>query len=88
VRYKPARDTLHLAGYRIDLSTGPLVPPVGRRKHVGLAAVYEQTAQGLRPIDHGIEGIYGRTREEALARMTEAIGAWIEARESEKKRNR
>jgi hypothetical protein len=41
VKYKPARETLSVPGYRIDLSTGPLLPPVGRCKHVGLAAVYE-----------------------------------------------
>lgn len=86
VKYKPARETLTTSRYRVDLSTGPLRPPLGKCQHVGLAAVYEHRGGGVRRIPHGIDNVHGRTREEALRRMKEAILQWLDAQESPKKR--
>ena len=88
VKYKPARETLSLPGYRIDLSTGPLLPPLGKYKHVGMAAVYEQRPGSIKRIPHGIDNIHGRTKEEALRNMKEAILQWLDTRESQKKSHR
>jgi hypothetical protein len=88
VKYKPARETLSVPGYRIDLSTGPLLPPVGRCKHVGLAAVYEQRGGGVRRIPHGIDNVHGRTKEEAIRKMKEAVLHWLDEQESQKKTRR
>ncbi len=85
VKYKPARETLSVPGYRIDLSTGPLLPPIGKCKHLGQAAVYEQSVGGVRRIPHGLDNVYGRTKEEAIRQMKEAILHWLDTRESQKK---
>jgi hypothetical protein len=85
IKYKPARETLSVAGYRIDLSTGPLLPPVGKCQHVGMAAVYERRAGGVQRIAHGIDPVPGRTKEEALRKMKAAILHWLDTRESQKK---
>jgi hypothetical protein len=74
IKYKPARETLSVAGYRIDLSTGPLLPPVGKCQHVGMAAVYERRAGGVQRIAHGIDPVPGRTKEEALRGLRDLRG--------------
>jgi hypothetical protein len=84
-RYRPGREELHIAQYDVYISTGLLLPPAGKFRHFGMAAVYEQTAEGTRQVHHGIEGVYGRTSQEAARKMKEAIRAWIHARQSQKK---
>jgi hypothetical protein len=85
-RYRPAREELHIAQYHVYISTGLLLPPVGKLRHFGMAAVYERTAEGTRQVQHGIEVVYGRTSQEAARKMKEAIRAWITARQNRKKR--
>jgi hypothetical protein len=86
-RYRPAREELHTPEYQVHITTGLLLPPVGKFRHFGMAAVYERTADGTRQVHHGIEGVYGRTSQEAARKMKEAIRAWINSRPKQKKRN-
>ena len=86
-RYKPAREEFHTPEYQVYVTTGLLLPPVGKFRHFGIATVYERTAEGTRQVRHGIESVYGRTSQEAARKMKEAIRAWINSRQKHKKRH-
>lgn len=71
--------------YSYEILVDELHPPIGGiyKYFAKVAHLYEVPSSGVpggeTPVRHGIGEVHGRTREEAMSKMTDRVREWIDA---------